>query len=532
MTDLQTRAEPAASAAPEPADTVRGRAGARRRPQAQLALAGALTAFLAFQAGGFFPAAVGVSAAALAVLLALRVTLAAQPFAGWSASAAVVAAAGAGLAAWVVASAAWSSAPGRALVELDRVLLYLLAFAVCAVFPRRPGALATLLRWMLLAIVAVAVAGLATRLVPDAFTAAPGREPARLAFPLTYWNAMGVICAIGLVLALQAASGAREPAWGRVLAGAALPVLVVAGYLPLSRGGIATAALGAVLYLALARPPRLLTTLVTAGPPAGIALAVAYHADALTRASYAQPPGPHEGHRVALVLAACAAAAALLRLAALRLDGRVDRLAAAIRVGGRGRRAALALGVVVAVVAVGFAGGAPAWVHSQYRAFERGNVVDPGSDTRLRLTDAGNNGRLALWRVARRSFAGEPLHGTGAGTYEFAWARERPTDMDAVDAHSLYLETLAELGVVGLILLATMLGGMLVVVGRGLRGGERHASAAVLAAGCALLAHAAIDWDWEMPALFVWLFCAGGVACAAPAPARPAGGGLVLRRRT
>jgi Flp pilus assembly protein TadD len=30
-----------------------------------------------------------------------------------------------------------------------------------------------------------------------------------------------------------------------------------------------------------------------------------------------------------------------------------------------------------------------------------------------------------------------------------------------------------------------------------------------------LALHAAIDWDWEMPALFAWLFGAGGVALAA-----------------
>ena len=56
---------------------------------------------------------------------------------------------------------------------------------------------------------------------------------------------------------------------------------------------------------------------------------------------------------------------------------------------------------------------------------------------------------------------------------------------------------------------------MLVVGAARLGGPERHAHGAFLAAGVMLLAHAAIDWDWEMPALFVWFFGAGGVVLAA-----------------
>ena len=50
---------------------------------------------------------------------------------------------------------------------------------------------------------------------------------------------------------------------------------------------------------------------------------------------------------------------------------------------------------------------------------------------------------------------------------------------------------------------------------RRLRGPGRHAYAAFLAAAVALLIHAGVDWDWEMPALFVWFFGAAGVVLAA-----------------
>ena len=52
---------------------------------------------------------------------------------------------------------------------------------------------------------------------------------------------------------------------------------------------------------------------------------------------------------------------------------------------------------------------------------------------------------------------------------------------------------------------------------RASRGPGRHAYAAFLAAAIALLLHAAVDWDWEMPVLFVWFFGAAGVVLAAPA---------------
>jgi hypothetical protein len=59
-----------------------------------------------------------------------------------------------------------------------------------------------------------------------------------------------------------------------------------------------------------------------------------------------------------------------------------------------------------------------------------------------------------------------------------------------------------------------------VAAGR-LRGVERQAHGAFLAAALALLAHAGVDWDWEMPAVFLWLpAAAGAVLAAAPGAGR------------
>jgi O-antigen ligase len=500
--------------------------GARRRSRSalvgdlRLALPGVITAYLAFGSGGFFPGQVAVAAVGLSLALLLRITTGRDPLAGWTLPAACVAAVGALLAAWTLLSVTWSDSASRALVEFDRVLLYVLAFGVMACFARQPRDLTIVLRWVLLAIVGVAIAGLATRLLPGTFEAIPGREPARLAHPLTYWNAMSVMCALGVVLALHAASGADEPAWVRVLAGAALPVLVVAGYFPLSRGGIVTAVVAVAIYAVVAHPRRLPVALVTAGLPAAAALVAAYRAEALATATYFEPPGPEEGRTLVVIVAAAVAAAALLRSIALPLERRLDAVPLAA---GRRRAAFLAAAaLIVAVLAVGAATvDAPLLASEQYRAFVDGNVVDPGQDLRRRLTASGNNGRLDIWKVGLDAFEREPVRGIGAGTFQFAWERDRPAELQVVDGHSLYLEMAAELGVVGLVLLVSLLTGLLLGVGRGLRGPERHARAAVLAGAVALLVHAGIDWDWDMPALFVWLFGAAGVAWARAAGGSP-----------
>jgi hypothetical protein len=143
------------------------------------------------------------------------------------------------------------------------------------------------------------------------------------------------------------------------------------------------------------------------------------------------------------------------------------------------------------------------------------------ADQRQRLTTVSNNGRLALWGVAWDGFQAHPLLGTGAGTWRLAWERERPPPPVKVnDAHSLYAEILGELGLPGLVLVLVALATPLVVAATRLGGPERAAYAAFLTLGAMLVLHAGADWDWEMPALFVWYFAAAGVVLAAPADAR------------
>ena len=82
-----------------------------------------------------------------------------------------------------------------------------------------------------------------------------------------------------------------------------------------------------MLYVLLAQPRGLLTGLPAARVPAAIAVKVAYGADLLARADYdASAAAASQGRDVALVVLACALAAAALRAAALPLDRRIEAI--------------------------------------------------------------------------------------------------------------------------------------------------------------------------------------------------------------
>jgi O-antigen ligase len=116
-----------------------------------------------------------------------------------------------------------------------------------------------------------------------------------------------------------------------------------------------------------------------------------------------------------------------------------------------------------------------------------------------RLTQAGSN-RGRYWAVAVRELGRHPLEGIGAGGFGVAWLRERTIDERVQDAHSLYVETAAELGLVGLLLLAVFLGGVIAAARRAVRS-DAAVAAGPAAAALAWAVHAGLDWDWEMPAL-------------------------------
>jgi hypothetical protein len=98
-------------------------------------------------------------------------------------------------------------------------------------------------RWVLRALavatVGICICALITRLLPHLWPTTPDLGGNRLGFPLTYWNALGLMAAYGIVLCLGLSCDPAEAAATSVLAAAATPVLATTLYFTFSRGGLA-----------------------------------------------------------------------------------------------------------------------------------------------------------------------------------------------------------------------------------------------------------------------------------------------------
>jgi hypothetical protein len=132
-----------------------------------------------------------------------------------------------------------------------------------------------------------------------------------------------------------------------------------------------------------------------------------------------------------------------------------------------------------------------------------------------RLDEVRSNGRSHHWAVAKAAFRADPLHGTGAATWELEWARERnAAQSGGQDALSLYYEVLGDLGWPGLIAVVVVLMLILAAFLARARGPDRALFGALFAAAVAWAVHAGTDLDWEMPVVTIWLFALGGCALA------------------
>lgn len=508
----QVKASDPVEAAGSPAAAPIGRTPSQHTVDHLYALIpGLLVVVLSFRAGGFFPQATALTTIALAVALALRVAFSRRPLAGLSTRYVVGACALGLFALWTLVSSTWSHAPARAIVEYDRALLYALAFILLGSW----GRTVTRLRWMIRGIaggaVAVCACSLITRLAPDVWEIAPAIANDRLSYPLTYWNSLGLLAAVAFILSFALTSDAREHPAARVLGAAALPILATTVLLTFSRGAIAVTALGVVALVVVGRPRALPSGLLVALPTVGCAVLAAYRADLLASDNPTTAAATAQGHGVALVVVICVLVAALARAGLLRLDQRWSGLLTHFT----GRAKLTVGGAIVAVVAsAAFAAGVPATAVDQYERFTQGLPEDAlRDDNRSRLATPRDNGRFDYWRVAVTDLGRQPLRGDGAGTFPLQWARLGRSSQSE-DGHSLYVEVLGELGLIGLLLVVAAV--LLVLSGflSRARGPDRVVGAALFAAGLGWALHAGFDWDWEMPAVTLWFFAAGGLALA------------------
>ena len=395
--------------------------------------------------------------------------------------------------------------------ELDRLLLYLTTFGLAAALPAATANARRLVRLTSAALVVVCLAGLLSRLYPE-LVGSPlaDREAERLSWPLGYWNGLGLAAAMALVLALHLASDLRERVAARILAAASMPAVAATMFLTLSRGAFGAAAVGLVLLVVLGRARGLPAALAAAVPGVALAFVALAGADALTT-GYAAGSADTvaAGRALGWQLVLVCAGTALLRLAALPLDRRLEGMRFAPWP--RRRVAALTAGLAVVALTAATALDLPGRLEQAWDAFRGSAPVAARGGERLLAGSA--DGRIEFWGVAWEIFRSEPLHGTGAGTYVHEWARLRPIALTVQDAHSLYLELLGELGLIGLALLAGALLVPLACADRRRRD-DRALWGAVIAVCATWLLRAGIDYDWESPALALPVLALLGTACA------------------
>jgi len=462
---------------------------------ALLAAVGVVLAWAVLDGGGSADAA--LASAGIAAICCAAIGLAAGlrgllPLPRLDRAGAVVTLAAGGLTLWAGLSIVWSIAGDLSWEWLARGLVYLsfLALGVLA------GALTQGARYVAALVALVLAAALGWALlgvaIPSLFP--DGDRVARLRDPVGYWNALALLADAALALGLWVA---RSPGRSRRLAGCLLVyAAAIAVLLTQSRAGVvgALAVLAFWLVLSDERLEDGLHALI-GGVPALLVGAWAFTRPALVE------DGALRADRVAdgKVFAALAIAGALVVcLAAWRTAVRrpTERQGDAVRVAlvvvGAAALVAGSVGIVVKV------GNPYTWVEGQ---FSRGECVnEPG-----RLTDLCANNRLQWWGEALDVARAQPAGGSGAGTFALARRRYRESATPVTEPHSVPLQLLADLGVVGLALGLAVVGGATVGVRNGLRlAADSRDRAAGAALACLLLAyglHALVDYDLDFIAV-------------------------------
>jgi O-antigen ligase len=521
------------------------RLAAARLPVAGLAVTGSLlsfatVAYLALSDGGYdtIPRSqVGIVAwwtillAALAGVIPRRLGRA-----GWMALGLMLA-----FTAWTAATIGWSISRELSADQLGMVATYAGVFMLALTVQGRTAARHAVYG-AAAAVGLVALIAVLSRLHGAWFPIDPRlaykQSASRLAYPLGYWNGLAAFLAMGVPLLLSVAGGARRIAT-QSLAAAALPVAALAIFLADSRGGVIALGIGLLAFILLTGDR--LCALASAGAAAvgsGVLIAYADH-HAIVRQGVDTLAARRADDRMIVVLVLACAGVAMLQVA-IGLAGRHAARPAWLEPRPRAQALRIA-GVFAAAVVIALAAGAPGRLDRAWQEFKQpigaATQTVAGTDVFSRLSSAGGNDRYQLWQQAVKAAETRPLTGIGAGAYGLYWQAHASVPLHVSDAHSLYLQTLAETGIVGLALIAGLL---LCMLGTGIRRALRAPPelrmplAGAAAAIAAFAVSAAYDWVWQLGAIACLALILGAVclvggepratrrsaAAAAPAPRR------------
>jgi hypothetical protein len=431
-------------------------------------------------------------------------------------------------------SVVWSVQPDESWQETARMLAYSALFAAAVALVRvAPERWSSVLGGVLLASVVVCAYALATKIFPRALD--PGDQYARLRAPYDYWNATGLSAAMGILSCLWL--GARRT--GHAALGAlsypAMGLLVVTLMLSYSRGSLVAVAVGVALWLWLV-PLRLrgAAVLLVGGAGAMVVVGWDFSQHALSSESVALGARASAGSQLGVLMAAVLVGLALAGVAIGFATGRhAPRPAVRRRLGAL----LLSLPAIAVVALIGLL------AHSQRGltgsvAHDVSALTDPNAplpaNTPGRLTSVGSV-RARYWNEALEVSSEHLALGAGAGGYVTARLRHRTETLDVTHAHGFLVQTLADLGLVGLALTLALLAVWLAAAGRATHPwnrrwrearwrrfaapytAERVGLLTMLCVVVAFGAHSLVDWTWYVPGnACVALLCAGWLAGRGP----------------
>jgi hypothetical protein len=409
--------------------------------------------------------------------------------------------------AWNGISVVWSIQPDRSWAYLNRGLVYA-ALAVIGLWLGPwlrewayvlAGALALPLGWALLG-KAVPALGSSGRI-------------ARLSSPIGYWNALGLLCAMALPLAVWLAARREHPHWLRAAGVVYIYAAIVGLLLTYSRGGVLAAGSAIVLWLVLGSPRVESAAALLLGGGAGLGVAAwAFTRPGLTTDGAAHSLRIHDGAWFAVVFVLAAIAVAALAYLGSLAEERRPLTDARRRLLGRLALAVLCLGVAVGAVVLAVEAKPEGWF-KDFTAQPTNPALQGGPQ---HLVNASSSSRWLWWKEAWQAWERQPWRGTGAGSFELTHRMLRTNNIVVTEPHNVPLQFLSETGLVGFFLALAGVAVASVGVLKRLRGREPAAVAlAVLAAAYAI--HSLVDFDWDFVAVTAPFLLSVGALLGGPA---------------
>ena len=217
---------------------------ARLDGAAAFALTGTGVLALGAAHGGYFPTAWGWAVLASVALLVWSLSV--RRIVSPTAAEGLFLGGFLALGCWFALSAAWGTT-ASSFDEAFRVLVYVTGAAAALSVVRRGSAAATV-AGVLAGTSALALYALASRLFPDRIGTFDSVAVYRLSTPIGYWNALGLLCALGVLLAVGLAASTSSPARA-AFAAAPVPILLTTLYFTFSRGSWIALGIGLAVTL-------------------------------------------------------------------------------------------------------------------------------------------------------------------------------------------------------------------------------------------------------------------------------------------